>query len=161
MINFNYFTLVKAKTSNRCYYYNMDSTSAYYPYAATQAPPKGKVIGKHIKKNPECIDCRDLTDSTERKDKDKLLCRCTYHICYECKRVYNNTCGDIGWCMCKEDYGIEWKQHHPDDGKRKIPYQVDHCNIHPTRRLGSRCSLDVVTHTEITNSIMRNLAETV
>ena len=135
----------------------MDTLTAY----TSQAPPKGKIIGKHVVKNPKCLDCRDLKESTEKKDKDKILCRCTYLMCNECKRVYNNTCGDIYWCTCKEFDDIEWRQHNPnDDGARKTTYHKDHCNLHPIRRLGSRCSLDIVTHTEITNSIMRRLAET-
>lgn len=143
MINYNYSTLVKAKFL-LCRY-NMNGTYTQYLDAA-QPFPKGCAIAKHTKKNPICIDCRDLSDSTEKKDQDKLLCRCTYYICEGCNRVYNNTCGDIGWCTCKDEGDIVWKQH-----------QKDHCNIHPIRRLGSRCSLDVVTHTGITNRITENL----
>lgn len=134
MLKCNYLTLVKAN--------NMNGTYVQFLVAA-QSFPKGKAIAKHTKKNPICIDCRDLSDSTEKKDKDKLLCRCTYYMCQGCNRVYNNTCGDIGWCTCKEE-DIVWNHH-----------QKDHCNIHPTRRLGPRCSLNVVTHTDITNKIMR------
>jgi hypothetical protein len=132
----------------------MNDTYAKYLEAA-QPFPKGKPVAKHNTKNPMCIDCRDLTKSTEKKEQDKLLCRCTYYMCQGCNRIYNNTCGDIDWCMCKEEDDIEWDHHQKDHQKN---HQKDHCNLHPKRRLGSRCSLDVVTHTKITNDIAQNLA---